>query len=236
MKGGEGTGKGTLAKVILHITGHHRLAISNPKHLTGAFNAHLRDAVFLFADEALFAGDRSHVGALKSLITEPYLTVEAKFQNAVQSPNFLHVMMASNEEWVVPAAHDARRFFVLEVSDLVKGNHGYFSELWAQLEAGGYTAMLYDLLAMDLTSFNVRAVPTTEGLQRQRSQVSAQPKRGGSTAWNGVTYSNLSWGSTMSSAVGQTLSGWSCCSPATPSSQRGGPKGGPCPARTWGGL
>ncbi len=168
MRGGEGTGKGTLAKAIMRLVGHHGLAISNGKHLVGAFNSHLRDVIFLFADEALFAGDRAHVGALKSLITEPYLTVEAKFANAIQAPNFLHVMMASNEEWVVPASQDARRFFVLEVSERAKNDHAYFAAIWAQMEAGGFAAMLHEMLAMDLTTFNVRAVPTTEGLQRQR--------------------------------------------------------------------
>ena len=168
MKGGEGTGKGTLAKALLRIVGQHGLAISNAKHLVSNFNGHLRDAILLFADEAFFAGDRAHVGVLKSIITEPYLTVEAKFQNAVQMPNFLHVMMASNEEWVVPASLDARRFFVLEVNDCAKNNHTYFAEIWAQMDAGGYGAMLHDLLAMDLKDFNVRAVPATEGLQQQR--------------------------------------------------------------------
>ncbi|WP_284946730.1 primase-helicase family protein [Acidisoma cladoniae] len=168
MKGGEGTGKGTLAKALLKILGQHGLAISNAKHLIGNFNGHLRDAIMLFADEAFFAGDRAHVGVLKSIITEPYLTVEAKFQNAIQMPNFLHVMMASNEEWVVPASLDARRFFVLEVVDAAKNDHKYFGEIWAQMDAGGYAAMLQDLLAYDLTHFNVRAVPATEGLQQQR--------------------------------------------------------------------
>lgn len=168
MKGGEGTGKGTLAKCLKHIIGHHALAIANGKHLVGAFNSHLRDVVFLFADEAFFAGDRAHVGVLKSIITESYLTVEAKYTNAVEVPNYLHLMMASNEEWVVPAAMDARRFLVLEVNDTAKNNHGYFAAIWKQMEAGGYAAMLHDLIEYDLSSFNVRAVPTTEGLQRQR--------------------------------------------------------------------
>jgi hypothetical protein len=168
MKGGEGTGKGTLAKALMKIMGHHGLAISNSKHLVGNFNAHLRDVIFLFADEALFAGDRAHVGALKSLITEPYLTVEGKFQNAIQAPNFLHVMMASNEEWVVPASQDARRFFVLEVSEKAKGDHAYFAAIWKQMEAGGYAGMLHELLNTDLSTFNVRSVPSTAGLQRQK--------------------------------------------------------------------
>jgi hypothetical protein len=168
MKGGEGTGKGTLAKAMLQLLGPHGIAISNARHMVGNFNGHMRDCIFLFADEAFFAGDKQHVGVLKSLITEPYLTIEAKFQNAVQTPNFLHVMMASNEEWVVPAGLDARRFLVLVVSEHRKGDHVYFAEIWKQMKAGGYEAMLYDLLNLDITTFNVRSVPVTEGLQQQK--------------------------------------------------------------------
>ena len=58
MRGGEGTGKGTIARAAKHLFGQHGLAISNGKHLTGNFNHHLLDCVFLFADEAFFAGDR----------------------------------------------------------------------------------------------------------------------------------------------------------------------------------
>lgn len=168
MRGGEGTGKGTLAKVLRHILGQHGMVISNSKHLTGNFNGHLRDCVFLFADEAFYAGDPSHVGVLKSIITEPHLTIEAKYANAVQMPNFLHLMMASNEEWVVPASLDSRRFLVLEASDAHANDHPYFAAIWAEMKAGGYEAMLYDLLHHDLTGFNVRQVPVTDGLQEQR--------------------------------------------------------------------
>jgi hypothetical protein len=168
MRGGEGIGKGTLAKALIHIIGQHGLAISNAKHLVSNFNAHLRDAIFLFADEAFFAGDKSHIGVLKAVITEPYLTVEAKFANAVQMPNFLHVMMASNSEWVVPASLDSRRFFMLEVEETVKNNHEYFGAIRDQMANGGYQAMLYDLLNLDISSFNVRDVPVTKALQDQR--------------------------------------------------------------------
>jgi hypothetical protein len=168
MKGGEGTGKGFLAKALLTIMGQHGIAISNTRHLIGNFNAHLRDAILLFADEAFFAGDKASTGVLKSLITEPYLTIEGKFQNATQMPNFLHVMMASNEEWVVPASQDARRFFVLEVSEARKQDLDYFGAIMDQLKAGGYEGMLHDLLERDITDFRVRTVPITTGLQGQR--------------------------------------------------------------------
>jgi hypothetical protein len=168
LKGQEGVGKGTLAKPLMRIFGQHGLSIFQAVHLVGNFNAHLRDCVFLFADEAFYAGDRQHLGVLKSIITEPLLTIEAKYQNAVQTPNYLHLMMASNEEWVVPASLESRRFFIPTVSSARKGDHAYFAAVLKELDAGGYAAMLHDLLRLNLTGFEVRNVPTTEGLQAQK--------------------------------------------------------------------
>lgn len=168
LRGLEGCGKGTLAGAIKTIIGHHALGINNAKHLVGNFNQHLRAVIFLFADEAFFAGDKQHVGVLKSLITEPSLTIEAKYANAVEFPNYLHIMMASNEEWVVPADLRLRRFFVKDVLDTYVGNFAYFKKIREQLDAGGYAAMLHDLLNRDISDFNVRDVPQTEGLEQQR--------------------------------------------------------------------
>src|SRR5262249_32683579 len=84
--------------------------------------------------------------------------------------NCVHLVMASNEDWVVPASLDERRFFCLDVPNTRQGDFAYFTAINEQLEAGGYEAMLYDLLHHDLSDFNVRPVPQTEGLNRQRVQ------------------------------------------------------------------
>ena len=78
------------------------------------------------------------------------LTIESKYQNAMQMPNYIHLMMASNEDWVVPASLDARRFFVLEVSPACANHHAYFAAIFEELHDGGYEAMLHDLLALRL--------------------------------------------------------------------------------------
>jgi hypothetical protein len=163
-----GTGKGTLANALRYIMGQHGMCVRNSKHLVGNFNLHLRDCLFLFADEALFAGDKAHVGVLQSLITEDTLTIEGKYMNLVEEPNYLHLMLSSNAEWVIPAALSDRRFFVLEVSDKHVRDYPYFKALYHELEHGGYEAMLHELLTMDLSDFNVRDVPQTEGLDQQK--------------------------------------------------------------------
>jgi hypothetical protein len=168
LRGVQGCGKGTLGHALRYILGQHAMHISNSKHLIGAFNAHLRDCVFLFADEAFFAGDKAGLGTLKALITESVLTIEAKFKNAIQCKNRLHVLMASNNEWVVPAAIGERRFFVLDVKPDRAQDTEYFGAIHDELENGGYAAMLYDLQHYDISKFNIRRVPETAALQDQK--------------------------------------------------------------------
>jgi phage/plasmid-associated DNA primase len=170
LRGKEGCGKGTLAKALVRTFGQHGLHISNGHHFVGRFNLHLRDCCFLFVDEAFFAGDKQHVGVLKALITEPLITIEGKYANAVQAPNFLHVFMATNEDWAVPASLGSRRFVVFDVSDTRIGDHAYFAAIDEEMNSGGYEAMLYDLLHRDLTDVNLRAVLVTDALIEQRKR------------------------------------------------------------------
>ncbi|MBN9488267.1 MAG: hypothetical protein J0H44_13610 [Alphaproteobacteria bacterium] len=168
MRGGKGSGKGWVARTLMRLFGQHGMQISSSEHLVGKHNAHLEDCIFLFADEAFFAGAKADIGKLNRLITEPTMDIEPKFRDMRSVPNFLHIVMASNEKWVVPASLDERRYFVLDVLGTKVGDFGYFRAIRDELESGGYAALLYDLLRVDLTDFNVRDVPVTEALNRQK--------------------------------------------------------------------
>ena len=79
-RGKEGVGKGIVGRLFCRLLGQHGMQIVDATHFVGRFNAHLRDRIVLFADEAFFAGDKQNEGVLKGLITEPYLAIEGKFQ------------------------------------------------------------------------------------------------------------------------------------------------------------
>ena len=121
LRGLKGTGKGMVGQMLMRIFRDHSLHITNSKHLVGNFNAHLVDALFLFLDEAFWAGDKQGEGTLKALITERTLMIEPKGVDSFQMPNRLKILMASNNDWVVPASADERRYFVLDVSDTPQG-------------------------------------------------------------------------------------------------------------------
>lgn len=174
--GDEGVGKGIVLNAMREIFGDHGLRIQHMEHLTGRFNAHLRHCCLLFADEAQVV-DPKQVGALKGYITEPTVMVELKGVDSVQADNHLTVVMASNNEFAVPADIGARRFAVFRVSDHRKGDTQYFKNLMTDANASKEQyhamlgAMLHDLLAMDLGDFHPeRDRPDTTELSRQKEQ------------------------------------------------------------------
>ncbi|HTQ99240.1 MAG TPA: bifunctional DNA primase/polymerase, partial [Candidatus Acidoferrum sp.] len=77
-KGSKGAGKGTFARTLRQFFGAHGLQVFNSKHLVGQFNAHLRNCLLLYADEAFWAGDKQGESTLKGLITEPTIPIEQK--------------------------------------------------------------------------------------------------------------------------------------------------------------
>lgn len=168
LQGGRGTGKGTVGRWFRDLYGAHGMHIQHPRHLTGNFNAHLQTCLGMFVDEAFFAGDRAGNAVLKSLITEDQMTIEKKGIDVTSVRNRLKIMMATNEEHAVIAGVDERRYFILKVSDIKAQDSGYFGKLDTWWNSGGKGALLGYLLDYDLTDFNIRAVPNTAALERQK--------------------------------------------------------------------
>ena len=171
LRGPQGTGKGVFINMLGDLFGRHFQPVSDPKRVTGAFNAHLRDCVLLFADEAFHTASRSaSSGALKALITEERVAYEVKGKEVAQGRNFIHLVMASNEDWIVPADIDDRRFFVLDVSADRQKDFGYFGAIKKQMATGGLEALLHTLLTRDISKFNHREAPQTTALRDQKEE------------------------------------------------------------------
>ena len=166
--GEQGVGKGTLFNAILKIFGRHGVQVYKREQLTGKHNNHLRDALFVFADEATYGGDKDTIGAINSFITEETNMIEPKFVDALAVKNFKKIGMSSNEDWVVPAGIDARRYAIFSVSSKHANKKPYFDAINAELKSGGYEAMLYDLQHRDVKDFNVLAFPKTRALFEQK--------------------------------------------------------------------
>lgn len=177
LKGLKGAGKGIIFTQMVRIFGSHGTTIADRNRFTGQFNDIFDKLAFLFADEAYYPGDKEVEGKLKSYITEPIISVEGKGLRPIDIKNCLHIAMATNNEWVIPATKDERRFYINEVDNrYAKGQCSdkvriaYFKSIHREMDSGGREAMLYDLLNMNIDKWHPRDyIPDTSELRNQMS-------------------------------------------------------------------
>ena len=143
--------------------------IDDPRYLTGQFNSHLASCLFLQADEGFWAGDKTAEGRLKGLVTSDFQMIEYKGVDPIRLPNYVNLMISSNEEWVVPAGLRERRFAVIDMGNARLQDTAYFKKLdetYQQPEAKA--ALLAALLAWPIDEKALRKVPVTEALWTQK--------------------------------------------------------------------
>jgi hypothetical protein len=81
--GDEGAGKSISGEIFGRLFGQHALTVSHAKHLTGNFNYHLRDCVFLLGEEVFHTGDKAAAAALRAMTTGSTLVIEGKGANVI---------------------------------------------------------------------------------------------------------------------------------------------------------
>jgi hypothetical protein len=171
MRGRQGTGKGTVLQMFRKIFGKHHFTQLDRSEELVKWNALVSGKVVVFADEAFFAGDKENIGALKRIITEPTIRIARKHLDSTEEANCIHLFMATNEEWAIPAGMGERRFFALEVSDAKEQDEAYFAGIYDEMANGGDAAFLHYLLTqVTVKHSDLRAMPKTAELRHQQNQ------------------------------------------------------------------
>jgi Family of unknown function (DUF5906) len=165
----QGTGKGTLGNALCEIFGSHAAHLYRANALVARFNSQLEQCAFLFDDESTFSGDQAAASLMKGLITEPTIDIERKQIDVVTLPNTLGLMKATNSKWSVPAELADRRYAVFETATRFANVQSYWEPIYYERQNGGLSAMVHDLLAMDLGDWHPRqAIPQTDALADQK--------------------------------------------------------------------
>lgn len=168
LRGLKGTGKSKLGELLGGLFPQHHKVIARQEQLVGNFNRHLEDCLLLQAEEAFWAGSKSAEGALKDLVTNPRIMIERKGVDSYMAPNFTRILFTSNEEWVVPATADERRWAVFDISARRKQDYDFYQGLQNWYDRGGKKHLLHHLKTLDLATVNVRTAPQTKALQDQQ--------------------------------------------------------------------
>ena len=166
--GAKGVGKNALIERVGALLGGHFLLTSNRRYLLGNFNSHLENCLLFALDEAFWSGDKQAEGVIKDLITGKSHNIEHKGKEPYAVDNKTRVVIIGNEEWLVPASPDERRFAVFDVGDGRKQDRGFFHTMREGMEQGGYPRLLRYFLDYDLTDVDVNAAPDTAALANQK--------------------------------------------------------------------
>ena len=112
------------------------LSTTRLEDVMGRFNAAVRAKKLIILNEYDMSGKEWH-GAnnrLKSLITEPYISIEEKGINVKVIDDFAGYMILSNHAMPIRIEMGDERFVALNVSAKYKGNQEYFGSLVKILE------------------------------------------------------------------------------------------------------
>lgn len=167
-KGLKGVGKNALIERVGHLIGSNFAVVSDKRYLTSNFNGHLENNLMFALDEAFWSGDKSTEGVLKGLVTSKHHMIERKGKEPYQAVNYTRVVVIGNEDWLVPATHDERRYAVFNVGEGKKQDQKFFEDMRVGMEAGGYKLLLKYLSEFDLKTVNVNKAPMTKGLHEQK--------------------------------------------------------------------
>ena len=168
---GQGTGKGSFFRILHRIWSRTTLVVSDVSQIVGTFNAAMERNYVICMDEALFSGDKKSTERLKSLVTEPVIHIEQKYQPSRSVESFHRFFATSNNEFFGQVDADDRRFVFLSVSDRYQNDLPYFDVVHKAIDDDlCMSAMVHDLLQLDLTNFNPRQRPKTSEHLNQRLQ------------------------------------------------------------------
>ncbi len=168
MKGRKGVGKNVACEHVGALFAPHFMVAEDDRYLLSNFNGHMEKLLFLVLDEAHWAGDKRAEGRLKGLITGSTHNIEHKGKESYQVANLTRVAILGNEDWLVPATDDERRFAVFTVGDNRKEDTVFFDRMERGMRTGGYCLLLEYLKTYDLTGINVNRAPQTSGLIEQK--------------------------------------------------------------------
>jgi hypothetical protein len=170
--GGQGTGKGTFLRLIQNIWRDTSFLTNQIDHVTGHFNNVLERQYIILLDEALFVGNRGATDRLKSLITEPSISIEEK-HGPVRSMFSCHRFVATtNAEHFAHIDRDDRRMLYIPLPDTHKGDIPYWNSVYTALSTE-LPALMTHLQQRDITTFRPQERPASPALidQKVRSLV-----------------------------------------------------------------
>lgn len=168
LKGGQGSGKGTVAEALGAILGPlYYTETGNKEELYEKHNEHMAKSILIQGAEITFKGDKPGHNRLKDTITKKTQNMNPKYKAVVKVKNVSRYIITTNAETALPAELSERRFLILNVDKKKERSTAFFDKLRAELENGGLGRMHYDLKQIKVNRNELRRPPRTTALKEE---------------------------------------------------------------------
>jgi hypothetical protein len=167
--GDMGSGKSIVSDVLAEIIGRQYAPVfTTPDQLLGKFNAALGQCVLARVEEAFNPRDPRHVATLKNLLSGGDTLLELKGVDPVPIPlRANYIFTSNNDHFLTASSQGERRYFAFRCGNGAQQDGRYFAAIKRQMEAGGYSKLLHDLLARDISLVDFTSPPRTAVLSAQ---------------------------------------------------------------------
>ena len=168
LKGLQGLGKGRFTDILSELlAGYSVKNMTDISHITGKFNSALEHKMLIVLNEVKNCGEdrMANFDALKSLITDDTFRINEKNEPMREAENVANFIFCSNNAYPVKIENGDRRYVVVNCNSKYKGNFKYFDDLVKRCDKEFYDNLFTYFMKLDLSNFNVRAIPKTEAKQ-----------------------------------------------------------------------
>ena len=172
--GPKGTGKNLLFEYLRKAFGEGNCVLFDTKaQLEAKHNTMRVGKIIECSDEVLFMQDPREENKMKPLITQEKIIVEPKHAKQFEAPKFSMWLIFTNDNRPLRVTDDERRYTFMKTdskySPGVAGqaaNIAYYHPVYEELENGGPSSLLAELLATDLTNFSPFPGHETEEMRK----------------------------------------------------------------------
>ena len=165
LKGLQGTGKNTFTNVICELlAGYSVKNVTDISELTGSFNSVVESKMLIVLNELSNCGSEKQLNfnALKSIITDDTIRINEKNQPRRTAENVANFIFVTNNSFPVKIETGDRRYIVMYVNAIHKGDMDYFTKLHKSFTKEFYDNLLTFFAKYNIEGFNPRNIPMSE--------------------------------------------------------------------------
>lgn len=159
--GEKGTGKNLFYEYLCRAFGEDNCVLFDTKDQLGAKHNTMRLGKILeCSDEVLFMQDVREENQMKPLVTQEKIIIEPKHAKQFEAPKFSMWLIFTNDRRPLRVSDDERRYTFIKPNSQhspsicgVDASHAYYEPVYFELNNGGPTSLLAELLETDLTNF-----------------------------------------------------------------------------------